>query len=162
MDLWTANTSLPSRPPRRRSIFVFWLHCSPDTRCALSKPRYRFQTRQFDLESLVLQFRNGPTILPTFQKLPEQPPASLLLRAISQNPLIWLSSPTTGDEFRSSDHCLARLQAFALGQGFEVVTGRVWRDGTPRWQFRCIHHRQKTQNHRRHEERWRRTRRISF
>ena len=40
----------------------------------------------------------------------------------------WLLPPTD-DEFESSEQCLARLQAFALGQGFAVITGRVYREG---------------------------------
>ena len=67
------------------------------------------------------------------------------------NPLEWLFPPTN-DEFESSEQCFARLQAFALGQGFAVVTGRVYREGTPRWQFCCIHHSSKTQNHHKLEQ----------
>lgn len=91
-----------------------------------------------------------PTTLPTFQNL-----ASHLrdpfLGAVRTNPLQWLLPPSTNEEFESSDQCLARLQAFALGQGFAVVTGRVYREGTPRWQFRCIHHSSKTRNNRKLE-----------
>ena len=92
-----------------------------------------------------------PTTLPTFQNLPthlREP----FLRAARTYPLHWLLPPHTDDEFDSSEQCLARLQAFALEQGFAVVTGRVRRDRTPRWQFRCIHHSSKTQNHRKLEE----------
>jgi type II secretory pathway predicted ATPase ExeA len=77
-----------------------------------------------------------PKTLRTFQNLPahlHEP----FLRAVNQNPLEWLLPPATDDEFNSSNHCLARLQAFALGQGFAVVTGKVYGKGstTPRWQF---------------------------
>jgi hypothetical protein len=92
-----------------------------------------------------------PTTLPTFQNLPthlREP----FLRAVRANPPEWLLPPNTEDVFDSSDACLARLQAFALGQGFAVVTGRVNRQGTPRWQFWCIHHSTKTVNKRRLEE----------
>ena len=70
-----------------------------------------------------------PTALPTFQNLPahlREP----FLRAVRGNPLQWLLPPYTDDEFDSSEQCLARLQAFALGQGFAVVTGEVNRDRT--------------------------------
>jgi len=33
------------------------------------------------------------------------------------------------DEFKSSEQCLARLQTFVLGQGFALITGRVYREG---------------------------------
>jgi len=69
-----------------------------------------------------------PTALPTFQNLPthlREP----FLRAARRNPLQWLLLPHTDDEFESSEQCLARLQAFALGQGFAVITGRVYREG---------------------------------
>ena len=31
-------------------------------------------------------------------------------------------------------------------EGFEVVQGRVWKDGTPRWEFRCKLHGTETLN----------------
>ena len=75
-----------------------------------------------------------PTALPAFLALPthlRQP----FLNAVSKNPLDWLLPPTTGEVFESSDQCLARLQAYAFGQGFAVVTGKVNRAITPRWDF---------------------------
>jgi hypothetical protein len=72
------------------------------------------------------------TTLPAFQNLPSylrEP----FLRAVRVNPLEWLLPPNTDEVFDCSDACLARLQAFALGQGFAVVTGKVNRQGTPRW-----------------------------
>ena len=92
-----------------------------------------------------------PTTLPTFQSLPthlREP----FLRAVRVNPLKWLLPPNTDEVFDSSDASLARLQAFALGQGFAVVTGKVNRQGTPRWQFRCIHRSTKTRNDRQLEQ----------
>jgi hypothetical protein len=92
-----------------------------------------------------------PTTLPTFQNLPthlREP----FLRAVRANPLEWLLPPNTEEVFDSSDACLARLQALAIGQGFAVVTGKVNRQGTPRWQFRCIHHSTKTRNNRQLED----------
>ena len=86
-----------------------------------------------------------PTALPTFQNLASHL-RDAFLGAVHTNPLQWLLPPQTNDEFESSEQCLARLQAFALGQGFAVVTGRVYREGTPRWQFRCVHHSSKTRN----------------
>ena len=80
-----------------------------------------------------------PTTLPTFQNLPAHL-RDPFLRAVRSNPLEWLLPPISNETFESSTHCLARLQAYALGQGFAVVTGKVYRDGTPRWQFLCIHH----------------------
>jgi hypothetical protein len=100
---------------------------------------------------LLLQLAMDPTTLPTFQNLPSHH-REPFLRAVRTNPLHWLLPPHTDDEFDSSEQCLARLQAFALGQGFAVVTGRVRRDRTARWQFRCIHHSSKTQNHRKLEK----------
>ena len=88
-----------------------------------------------------------PTTLPTFQNLPAHLREPFLC-AVRRNPLDWLLPPCTDDIYKSSEHCLMRLQAFALGQGFAVVTGKVNRCGTPRWQFRCIHHSARTQNHR--------------
>jgi hypothetical protein len=40
-----------------------------------------------------------------------------------------------------------------LFQGFAVVQGRVWKDGTPRWQFHCKAHGTKTKNKRNLEAR---------
>jgi len=91
------------------------------------------------------------TALPTFQNLPAYL-CEPILRAVQVNPLQWLLPPYTDDEFDSSEQCLACLQAFALGQGFAVVTDKVNRDRTPRWQFRCIHHSSRTQNHRKLEQ----------
>src|SRR5436305_747874 len=92
-----------------------------------------------------------PTALLTFQNLPIHL-REAFLRAVRTNPLPWLLPPHTDDEFESSEQCLARLQAFALGQGFAVVTSRVYREGTPRWQFRCIHHSSSTRNDRKLEQ----------
>ena len=80
-----------------------------------------------------------PTTLPTFQNLPAHL-RDAFLRAVRSNPLDWLLPPANNETFESSKHCLARLQAYTLGQGFAVVTGKVHQDGTPRWQFLCIHH----------------------
>ena len=70
---------------------------------------------------------------------------------LNQNPLARLLPPATDEVFNSSNHYLARLQAFALGQGFAVVTGKVHITGTPRWQFQCIYHSTRNQNNRRLE-----------
>ena len=91
-----------------------------------------------------------PTTLPTFQNLPVHL-RDPFLRAVRSNPLEWLLPPTNNETFESSTHYLARLQGYTLGQGFAVVTGKVYRDGTPRWQFLCIHHSQKTRNDRKLE-----------
>ena len=55
--------------------------------------------------------------------------ASPFLRAVHANPLKWLLPPYTNEIFDSSHHFLARLQVFALGQAFAVVTGRVYWQG---------------------------------
>jgi len=102
------------------------------------------------MENLVV-LAMEPTALPTFENLPihlREP----FLRAVHRNPLQWLLPPHSDDEFELSEQCLARLQAFALGQGLAVVTGKVYRQDTPRWQFRCIHHSSKTRNHRKLEQ----------
>jgi hypothetical protein len=66
-----------------------------------------------------------PIALPTFQNLPDHP-REPLLRAVHAKPFEWLLPPYTNEIFGFFDHCLVRLQAFALGQGFAVVTGRVY------------------------------------
>jgi hypothetical protein len=59
-----------------------------------------------------------------------------------------LGYPVTGEVFGSKAECKARLQGFALSQGFAVVVGKSSQDGTPRTEFLCIHHDTVTRNHR--------------
>jgi len=88
-----------------------------------------------------------PTTLPIFQNLPMHL-RDAFLRAVRNNPLEWLLRPVNDETFESSKHCLARLQVYAFGQGFAVVTGKVYKENTLWWQFLCIHHSQKTRNDR--------------
>ena len=52
-------------------------------------------------------------------------------RAVAGLPTDFLSFPVTGEVFGSKAECKARLQGFALSQGFAVV-GKSSQDGTPR------------------------------
>jgi hypothetical protein len=62
--------------------------------------------------------------------------------------LFWLTRvvPATGEVFEGKEDCHQRLQGWGLFEGFGVVQGRVWKDGTPRWEFRCKLHGTKTLN----------------
>jgi 5,10-methylene-tetrahydrofolate dehydrogenase/methenyl tetrahydrofolate cyclohydrolase len=53
-----------------------------------------------------------------------------------------------GEVFGSKAEYKARLQGFALSQGFAVVVGKSSQDGTPRAEFLCIRHGTVTRNHR--------------
>ena len=63
--------------------------------------------------------------------------------------LAWLLPPITGERFEDRDHCLKRLNGYELYEGFAVVSGRVWKEGTLRWQFLCKMHGKATANKRR-------------
>jgi hypothetical protein len=98
--------------------------------CAGTSPICRIQlvtTRIFFgyscLSVVVLEM--DATTLPTFQNILTH------LRAVRANHLEWLLPPNTDEVFDSSDACLAPLQAFALSQGFAVVTGKVKLSGNP-------------------------------
>jgi len=69
-------------------------------------------------------------------------------RAVAALPIDFLRYPVTGEVFVSKAECKARLQGFALSQGFTVVVGKSSQDGTPRAEFLCIHHGIATQNDR--------------
>jgi len=43
---------------------------------------------------------------------------------------------------------LKRLNGYKLYKGFAVVSGRVWKEDTPRWQFLCKMHGRATANKR--------------
>jgi hypothetical protein len=87
--------------------------------------------KETKIESLVLNLALDPTTLPTFQNLPERL-RDIFMNVVKRTDLEWLHEPITGEVFESSNHCLARLQALALGQGFAVVTGKVNKQITPR------------------------------
>jgi hypothetical protein len=89
---------------------------------------------------------------PTYTALPDHAKPAWL-RAVGALPPAWLIAPATGEVFEGKDNCYQRLQAWALLQGFAVVQGRVWKDGTPRWQFICKAHGTKTENKRNLESR---------
>jgi hypothetical protein len=61
-------------------------------------------------------------------------------RAVAALPPGFLDFPVTGETFESKVSCKARLQGFALGQGFAVVIGKSNKSNTPRVEFLCIHH----------------------
>ena len=77
---------------------------------------------------------------------------AVLERAITALPPAWLQPPATGEIFQSKEECKKRLQGFALNQGFAVVAGKSYKEGTPRNEFLCIHHGDKTRNDRGLEE----------
>jgi hypothetical protein len=82
---------------------------------------------------------------PTYIALPEHTKRAWL-RAIRALPPTWLVAPATGEVFQDKEDCYQRLQGWALFEGFAVVQGRVWKDGTPRWEFKCKLHGTKTLN----------------
>ena len=84
---------------------------------------------------------------PTYQALPEHA-KSAWLKAIRALPPTWLLPPATGERFEGRDHCLKRLNGYRLYEGFAVVSGRVWKGITPRWQFLCKMHGGATANKR--------------
>jgi len=73
---------------------------------------------------------------PTYQALPEHA-KSAWLKAVRVLPPAWLLPPATDERFESRDHCLKRLNGYGLYKGFEVVSGRVWKEKMLRWQFLC-------------------------
>ena len=72
----------------------------------------------------------------TYQALPEHA-KSAWLKAIRALPPTWLLPLATGERFEGRDHCLKRLNGYRLYKGFAVVSGRVWKEDTPYWQFLC-------------------------
>jgi hypothetical protein len=84
---------------------------------------------------------------PTYQALPEHA-KSAWLKAIRALPAAWLLPPSTGERFKGRDHCLKRLNEYRLYEGFAVVSGRVWKETTLRWQFLCKMHGTVTANKR--------------
>jgi hypothetical protein len=73
-------------------------------------------------------------------------------RAVTGLPTDFLSFPVTGEVFKSKAECKARLQGFALSQGFAVVVSKSSQDRTPRAEFLCIHYGIMTRNHRELED----------
>src|SRR5450759_198419 len=84
---------------------------------------------------------------PTYQALPEHA-KSAWLKAVKALPAAWLLPPATGERFEGRDHCLKRLNGYGLYEGFAVVSGRVWKETTLRWQFLCKMHGTATANKR--------------
>ena len=82
---------------------------------------------------------------PTYVALPEYAKPAWL-RALRALPPAWLLAPATGEVFEGKEDCYQRLQSWGLFKGFGVVQGRVWKDRTPRWEFRCKLHGTKTLN----------------
>ena len=98
---------------------------------------------------------------PTYIALPE-PVKPAWLRAIQALPPYWLIAPATGEIFEGKEDCNQHLQGWGLFEGFGVVQGRVWKDGTPRWEFRCKLHGTKTLNTRGLEPRKLEERRLTI
>jgi hypothetical protein len=88
---------------------------------------------------------NGYREIPNLCCLPEHTKPTWL-RAIRALPPAWLTALTTDEVFEGKEDCLQRLQGWGLFEGFRVVQGRVWKDGTPRWEFKCKLHGTKTLN----------------
>jgi hypothetical protein len=84
---------------------------------------------------------------PTYQALPEHA-KSAWLKAVRALPPAWLLPPATDERFEGRDHCLKRLNGYRLYEGFVVVSGRVWKEITLRWQFLCKMHGRATANKR--------------
>jgi hypothetical protein len=70
----------------------------------------------------------------TYLALPEYAKPAWL-KTIRALPPTWLLPPTTGERFKGRNHYLKRLNRYRLLKGFAVVSGRVWKELTPRWQF---------------------------
>ncbi len=94
---------------------------------------------------LVLFFAMDIEQSPTYVALPEHAKPAWL-RAIRALPPAWLLAPATGEVFEGKEDCHRRLQGWGLFEGFGIVQGRVWKHGTPRWEFRCKLHSTKTLN----------------
>jgi hypothetical protein len=73
---------------------------------------------------------------PTYHALPEHA-KSAWLKVVRAPPPAWLLPPATDERFEGRDHCLKRLNGYRLYEGFVVVSGRVWKEITLRWQFLC-------------------------
>jgi hypothetical protein len=58
----------------------------------------------------------------------------------------WFVAPATGEVFEGKDDRYQYLQGWRLFEGFGVVQGRVWKDGTPCWEFKCKLHDTRTLN----------------
>ena len=52
----------------------------------------------------------------------------------------WFVGPATGEVFEGQADCYPRLQGWGLFEGFGVVEGKVWKDETSRYEFRCKLH----------------------
>ena len=84
---------------------------------------------------------------PTYQALSEHA-KSAWLSAVRALPPAWLLPPATGERFEGRDQCLKRLNGYGLYEGFVVVSGRVWKEDIPRWQFLYKIHGRATANKR--------------
>jgi hypothetical protein len=78
---------------------------------------------------------------------------SAWLKAVRALPPAWLLPPATSERFEGRNHCLKRLNRYGLYEGFAVVSGRVWKETTPRWQFLCKIYGKATPNKRKLEAR---------
>jgi hypothetical protein len=94
---------------------------------------------------LVLFFVMDIEQSPTYIALPEHAKPAWL-GAIRALPPARLVAPATGEVFEGKEDCHQRLQGWGLFEGFGVVQGRVWKDGAPRWEFKCKLHGTRTPN----------------
>src|SRR4051812_35744574 len=84
---------------------------------------------------------------PTYQALPEHA-ESALLKAVRALPPAWLFLSAPSELFEGRDHCLKGFNGYGPYEGVVVVSGRVWKETTPRWQFLCKMHGRATANKR--------------
>jgi hypothetical protein len=82
---------------------------------------------------------------PTYMALLEHAKPAWL-HAIRALPPAWLVAPATSEAVEGKEDCHQRLQGWGLFESFGVVQGRLWKDGTPRWEFKCKLHSTKTLN----------------
>jgi hypothetical protein len=77
----------------------------------------------------------------------------LLERHVNSQPAAGLEEPVIGEVFNSGRDGEARLQLYALTQGFDVVTRGGGNTRNSAAEIRCIHHSEKTRNYRGLEDR---------
>ena len=75
-----------------------------------------------------------------------------LERWVNSHNVLWLQPPSKGEVFESFEHCLRRLQLFAVSQGFAVVGRGAGNPILPIRRYQCIHHGNEIRNWRELEE----------
>ena len=71
---------------------------------------------------------------PTYQALPKHA-KSAWLKAVRALPSAQLPPPATGECFEGRDHWLKLLNGYRVYEGFVIISGGVWKETAPRWQF---------------------------